>query len=609
MSGRGSTGPGRISAAPAGEYEPPPSVVRQRTGGLVVDFTGDDGRQETFDLGRLPVVGWHDFLAEAFALRTGPSGALRTLASAANCFRFIVKWAYFLQGQGIGAERPELLSQEHVRAFYADTEGSDVSRYVLQSAIRTLFSDQRLVGRIPEPAMNALNRTLPKPRGQAVGGYSSGEWDRLVAAARADTARIARRIRAAEELLRRFRTAPHELSADELARGETLDAMATTGVVPIFRGGPLDRERRILASQLFLTWADLAPIMVLLAAVTGRNGETLKELPADHRILEGRAVELEVIKRRRGRQHWFQTVTWEIGPPNRELHTAGGLYLLLLELTARSREFCGASSAVCFWRVGARAGVTATKEEHWAPFEQALRLAASIELRKWSKTRHPALFADANDDQHEPRPLQVTFNKIKTTTDARRTRQMGGHLPSAAKTNTAQVLFTNYLSADEPTRDWAEEVMAEALVDAEQAAVRAHQSALQSQGGAPTVIPGQAENAGLEAKDTAWGACTDHDRHPVTGTTCTDSFLDCFHCGNCLITRDHLPRLVALTEALLHRRRQMSETDWWKRYGPAWVAVKRDILAKFDPAEIAEARTRQPHDALLDLVEPAWEQP
>ncbi|GCB51344.1 hypothetical protein [Streptomyces sp. NL15-2K] len=56
------------------------------------------------------------------------------------------------------------------------------------------------------------------------------------------------------------------------------------------------------------------------------------------------------------------------------------------------------------------------------------------------------------------------------------------------------------------------------------------------------------------------------------------------------------------------RRQQISELDWWKRYGPAWGAVKRDILAKFDPTEIADARTQQPADALLDLVESPWEQ-
>ena len=60
--------------------------------------------------------------------------------------------------------------------------------------------------------------------------------------------------------------------------------------------------------------------MVLAAALTDRNGETIKELPVRHRILEGKAVELIVVKRRRGARRWHEPATWEIGPPGRELH-------------------------------------------------------------------------------------------------------------------------------------------------------------------------------------------------------------------------------------------------------------------------------------------------
>jgi len=54
------------------------------------------------------------------------------------------------------------------------------------------------------------------------------------------------------------------------------------------------------------------PLLVLLVAVTERNSETVKELPAARRILDSRAVELVVTKRRRGIKRWFETVTWEI---------------------------------------------------------------------------------------------------------------------------------------------------------------------------------------------------------------------------------------------------------------------------------------------------------
>ena len=153
----------------------------------------------------------------------------------------------------------------------------------------------------------------------------------------------------------------------------------------------------------------------------------------------------------------------------------------------------------------------------------------------------------------------MTFNRIKTSTEVRRTRRLGGHLPSAAKSNTMQVLFRNYLGGDPVIVEWAHQVLGEALVDAEQAALRAHEQVLTSAGGSLRVVTGPADaevvqrEAGLDAEsarravdgelDTAWTACGDH-VHPATGKTCEASFLACFHCGNCLVTRDHLPRLL-----------------------------------------------------------------
>ena len=116
--------------------------------------------------------------------------------------------------------------------------------------------------------------------------------------------------------------------------------MAATGQVPAppgARPAAFSAGRQQLAGQLFVTLRDLPPLMLPAAALSERNGETIKELPARHRLLEDRAVELVIVKRRRGARRWFETVTWEIGPPGRELHTPGGFYLLMRELTARSR--------------------------------------------------------------------------------------------------------------------------------------------------------------------------------------------------------------------------------------------------------------------------------
>lgn len=313
-----------------------------------------------------------------------------------------------------------------------------------------------------------------------------------------------------------------------------------------------------------------------------------------------------MVKRRRGPKRWFETVTWEIGPANRQLHTPGGIYLLLVDLAARSREFCGSELAVCVWRNGLRAGVHG-REEHYAPFERSLQ-GATLRIPNWSAGRARPLLADPKPGG-ERVPLQVTFNRLKTSMEVRRTKRMGGHLPSAAKSNSMTVLFRHYLSGDPVITEWAQEVLGEALVDAEQAALQAHQQALKIAGSTLKVISGPvspesltaaglnpetAEKAADGQLDTGWTACTDHDHHPATDAPCKVTFLDCFHCGNCLITRDHLPHLLGLLDALAARRRQLSVEDWWKRYGPAWAAIRRDILAKFTPAEVERARQPSP---------------
>ena len=57
--------------------------------------------------------------------------------------------------------------------------------------------------------------------------------------------------------------------------------MAATGIVPdACRKGR--RARKQLAGRLFLTREDLPPLLVLMVALTGRNGETVKELRAAH---------------------------------------------------------------------------------------------------------------------------------------------------------------------------------------------------------------------------------------------------------------------------------------------------------------------------------------
>ncbi|OCB50822.1 hypothetical protein A5722_32290 [Mycobacterium vulneris] len=67
--------------------------------------------------------------------------------------------------------------------------------------------------------------------------------------------------------------------------------------------------------------------------------------------------------------------------------------------------------------------------------------------------------------------------------------------------------------------------------------------------------------------------------------------------------------MLALADALAQRRKLLGEDEWWLRYGAVWAAIQADILPRFTPAQVEQARMQQPDDALLDLVEEPWEQP
>lgn len=607
-SGRGSTHPGRPAALPAGTYSLRDIRAPGHAGGLVVGFQGEDGRSYGFDIGSVPLPGWHQALAGAWASRIGPAGGLRTLASAQGSWGALGRLMRFLEQRPRPPASPARLTAADVQAFHRHLQGRRKSNVWPEVRLIALIMESRpLRDLLAQDVLDFLGQRRQPDRGGGRPGYSDGEFRRLVSAARADTANIRNRIHAGERLLARWNSEPDEVTGPERDLAGWLAKAAAAGEVPILPGiaAPGQMTARIeLAGHLFVTRQDLLPLMLLLVALTGLNAESVKELPAAHRILEGQAVELRLVKRRHGERRWHSTVTWEIGPPGRELHTPGGLYLLLHRLMVRSRAVSGSASLWSVWRNGNRQPVYGA-DEHYDPFVR--RLDTDIARQGEWAARH-GLRADG--DPPGP-PLHVSLPRLRTTVQVRRTKRLGGHLPSAAQTNTIPVLFRNYLRGDPTATDWAHEVVSEAVVDAEQAMLAAHRRALQVRGESLRVISGPERSTGQRPvpEDAAWTACENPAEHPATGKPCQASFLDCFHCGNCLITRDHLPRLLALLEELTTRRQQLSEAGWWARYGAAWAAIRHDVLTKFTPAEINDARSAQPAGAFLDLVEAPWERP
>lgn len=594
MSPRGDTGFGKPALLPPSNYSPRPMHR-----GTTVDFVGEDGRSCSFDAGALPLPDWHESLAASWAARVGPAGTLRTRSSATGAWGAVTRFVRFLGQTLRPPAHPHDLSVEHVDAFLrfrTSSAGERQAKLELRSVALTfqMFPLAEAVSAEVRDRMRPQQTSRLNPQS----GYSDGELARVVTAARADVAAL------------RERLASVPFNAGELASGLDKISIADIFSFPGLAAPQRAAAKREVAEKLFVTRRDLTSMLVLLVAMTGWNIEVIKDLPAQHHVIEGLAVEVEVTKRRRGAGRWHKTVTWEIGPPGKELFTPGGVYLLLHRLMAPAREIMDDSTS--FWAVWHQTG-RALGEGCRNPFGAALD--ASLRNQPW--VHEWGIRSDAAvDSAAEDAPiLRLNFNRLKSSVDVRRTRQMGGHLPSAARTNTTGVLFSNYLAGDNGTIDWARDLVAEALVEVEQAAWSAHRRALAEHGVTSLQIrvgPPDDNNLAHQVdgqSGTAWTDCTDHEHHPLTGRRCSASFLDCFHCGNCIVTDEHLPRLLSLLDALELRRTQMSEDSWWEEYGSSWAAIRYEVLPKFSEAEINRADLLKPNDSLLDLVEPRWEQP
>lgn len=606
---RGTTHKGKHAALPDGAYDPASSPrLAERVGerGLSVRFCGEDGRTATYDIGALPLPGWHEPLAAAWAKRIGPDGSVRTETTARNLFTSLTAFVRFLAERPVPPMSPQDLKRSDVVAFYNSLALRRRYSWHPVRDVRGVLAQPPLSDLVSVEVSDYLRTRNKGPRCFGPNGYSDAEYQRILRAARSDVAAIRDRITAGRELVRRWNDDRESLSAAQAPLSKTLSKISASGLVPIDQkldAAQLKESRAHLASNLFITVKDVKPMMALFVALTGLNVESLKEIPTEHRVIEGLAVEVQFVKRRGPGKRWNRSATWEIGPAGRELHTPGGLYLLFLDLMRPSRQFAESDGfwAVWrngLWRNGSKSG-EAVKSEHKNPFADSLHTDL-LPPHLWENAH--GLMADSEDDD-PPELLVVNMSRIRKTGEIRRTKEQGGHLPSAAKTNSVQVLFHSYLRGDAVVRDWADEVLTEALASAEVTALKAHQRVLERNGGSLTVV----QTDSSEDHQTAWASCKEPDHHPETEKPCRASFLDCFHCGNCLITPAHLPRLMALFTTLVERRRLLGEVEWWTRYGAVWVALKDDVFPRFTPAQIDAARTEMPHDSLLDLVELPWE--
>ncbi len=620
------TGRDQIAPQPDGYYDPH-TIEQTMSGSPTVHFHGEDNRTTRYSFAQLPCPELHDPLAAAWATRIGPVGGLRTRSGADNGWNTLKRFLNFLGNHPLPLTSLGQVTIAHFEGFRA----RELARTTPPQASRELTALKSILRHVPRTELDSavveyVSRARESPHPQqpdisAVIGYSDREFMAIMAAARSDVAAIRARLRSSQQLLELFTSQPHTLSAAERERGAELSVMAATGVVPpplrpsAVSGSVIDLAGWVAkAAELFLTTQDLLPLLVLGVGLSGRNGETIKELAPDHRVLDDRAVVVNILKRRRGKARTRETVHWEGSTKDSELRTPGGFFLLLHELASGSRAFSNSTRVWSIWtRDNFRGpkdfiGTRAAAHGHIDPFE--LRVSRWLEHRKWI-SRH-GLTADDNSSG----PVVLSMNRLKTTVEVRRTRAVGGHLRSASRTNTPDVSFLHYLRSDPRVRDWADEVLTEALHEAEHNAhafrgriMGASESAAFTSNPAGIaaelgVSIDQIQRAVNGELDTLVSSCLDFEHSPfVRGGPCAVSFLTCLRCPNALVTERHLPHLFALLDWLQRELDGHSIDDWVGHHGVTWLIITRLILPKFTVAQQERGRAEKLVNVPTDLLD------
>ncbi|MGI3222654.1 hypothetical protein ACRJ4B_00220 [Streptomyces sp. GTA36] len=583
---------GRRAALPGRESKTQRGLLVDYAGGLVVRCFSQDGEdQRDYDFSRLRMApGLRDALLAAFVRRTSPGAGLTSLHSVNKVHNVLVRLDRYLATLAWPPTELSHLTADHIEGFHESRKHLDNVRIDL-SELRQLLA--RADG-VSDGASGRLAQALPKQiKGEGKHSYSRAEFKRIADAARGDLRAAAARIRANRELLQRFREGEIIPAGDRmLARKlELLDWADRFADVPRAAAPPPSASKRArprpktwvsrlgpatqFVSALHLTVAETAAGAVLLTAMTGENPDVILKTPAAHHRADGytgeRATAIVGLRKpRRGRRAYMDVALSEvpdwISMPEKpeevssrdELHTPFGLYLLLHELTARSRALAGGNRLLVGYRAAAGEGIGSR-----------LRPLADTGLHVAQLGRSYGLVRDDPGEAGGPVSLLVRLDLLRLTFIELHQRPVA---------HTEQTAVTSYLARNRGNIAEYRSVVA-ATLDAEVAKARAR--------GAVTVMSAQdmeragsdpdavAAEQGLDVAilkrmiakelDTVLAACTDN-RNGPHGPPCPASFMLCLECECARALPHHLPVQVLVYDRLAERRDQMDPLQWAERF-------------------------------------------
>lgn len=592
------TGHHGAAPLPAAGYTRPRLVSED---GLSVTVVAEDGEVfGTYHFGDLaaPAALLHALVA-AFATATGPEGGWRAKGTVDHAAAVTRRFAREVAAANPGVRTLSDLTPE----VWWQWRNSVMRTTRHPSTVKVMRSLLQETDELPEMTHRAMRRRerLPGPRGYDA--YSRSEFRRIRAAAWRCLRAAARRIHANLTYLDEFAGgrepsgAPTvSLSRVRWTRGELLDSIARTGQFPHQRGVPAYSGARIremlgvterghITQALYATTLEVYALMLAFVCERGYNLSVLDSL----RVGGGRADDhdqdppvhlAELDKPRRGpRARYFthaftgrRAVLWELAvaltQPARDTLALLGHPTDKL-LVARSLGHATAHPTGIF-------------RTDWSD--------ASGTLAGTWKRR----VVVAGDDGQ---PLTVGLQRLRLTEQV---------LNQRARQNSPAVSEDLYRRPDPQTREQAEGTILQGQADA---VSHAEQTVRMRALDAATCAQARQQPAGLAEElgvsdgrvrlllngrlDTPTGACLDFTNSPYAqqaGEPCPASFLACFACPNAVATPDHLPRLVALYDALVAVASAVPPAVWETDYAGHFARL-RDLLSHHaTAAELTAAR-------------------
>ncbi len=512
-------------------------------------------------------------LALGFAKATGQAGRWRahsTVKAGADCLqRFIGE---------ISRSNPHLRTaaqlSPRVWKEWRDKKLQRVRWPGSINVIRTLLKD---VDSLPQPTRQALLAPIPKPKTRLYHAYSKSEFERIRSAARRTVRAAEQRISSNLKILHEWRVSQSAASGSEskgredgVIEGAFLDYLSKTGNANGFETSDTRllirkilevKEDEYLNNCLFLSNQEVAALFILFVCERGYNISVLDSIHvgehrADDHLSDPTVHAVEMDKPRRGPNARYFSNNFVGSTPE------GALWEKAVKLTQPARDTLANQGQPTNQLFIARSAKTTSPYPSF--FLDWTEHFTRQGVQRWTKKSKVV-----GDDGL---PLNVTFRRLRLTEQV---------INQRARQNSEVVSETIYQNPDPQTHEAAAKTILQGQADAlAHAEVTTKMKAL-----TPSQIAKGRENPEALASllgikegtvrlllvgqlDTATGACMNFHLSPFAedGTPCPASFLMCFGCKNAVATPDHLPRLVALYDALIIISSAVTETVWLSDY-------------------------------------------